>query len=82
LKLKQAHGQHHMVMDLHLPLQIIAYQHYPYELHSYSWNGVLNTTLFDNYQDKTDRHDITDILLKVTLNTYSSQINVFFNYRS
>jgi hypothetical protein len=47
-----------MVMDLHLPLQIVAYQHYPYELHSYSWNGVLNTTLFDYYQDKTDRHDI------------------------
>jgi hypothetical protein len=52
-----------------------------YEFESCSWQGVLNTTLCDNFcqvtfsrsmifsTNKTGRHDIIEILLKVVLNT-------------
>ena len=59
---------------------ISAYHHYHCEFESHSWRGVLATTLCDKVcqwiaagrwlspassTDKTDRHDITEILLKV-----------------
>jgi hypothetical protein len=67
-----------------------------------SWQGVLDTTLCDKIcqwlatgrwfspvpsTNKTNRHDITEILLKVALNTINQTINMkhiktkFWNYR-
>jgi len=55
-------------------------------LESHSWRGILDTTLCDkacqwfsqdtpvSSTNKTDRHDITEILLKVALNTISHNI--------
>ena len=65
---------------------ISAYHHWSYEFQSRSWWGVLDTTLCDNVcqcfatdrwfspvsSNKTDRHDITELLLNVILNTIFS----------
>ena len=62
---------------------IRAYHHKSYEFEPRSWRGVLDTTLSEkfatglwfspgppvSFTNKTDRHDITEILLKVALNT-------------
>jgi hypothetical protein len=63
---------------------ISAYHHHSCEFQSHSWRGVLDTTIYDKVcqwlvtdqrfspvssTDKTDHHDITEILLKVMLNT-------------
>jgi hypothetical protein len=46
----------------------------PCEFEPRSWRGILDTTLWDmgtvvSSTNKTDRHDITEISLKVALNT-------------
>ena len=49
----------------------------PLKFESHSWRGVLDTTLCDkacqfslvSFTNKTDAHYITEILLKVALNT-------------
>ena len=70
-------------LDLQLPYAISAYHHYSCEFEPRSWRGVLDTTLCQwlvtgrwcslgtpvSSTNKTDRHDITEILLKVALNT-------------
>ena len=62
-----------------------AYHHSSCEVESLSWRSVLDTTLCDKVcqwfspgtlvssTNKTDRHDITEILLKVALNTINHQ---------
>ena len=70
---------------------ISAYHHHSCEFECRSWRGVLDTTIRDKVcqwlvtgrwfspvssTNKTDRHDITEILLKVALNI----INIFVNY--
>ena len=57
------------------------------EFESRLWRGVLDTTLCDKvcqqlatgqcffFINKTDRHDITEILLKVALNTINHKPN-------
>jgi hypothetical protein len=50
------------------------YHHLSCEFESLSWRGVLDTILCDegtlvSSTNKTDRHDIAEILLKVALNT-------------
>jgi hypothetical protein len=65
---------------------ISAYQHWRCEFESRSWQGVLDTTLCDQVcqwlglwfspgtlvssTNKTDPHDITDILLKMHIQIY------------
>jgi hypothetical protein len=60
---------------------IIGYHHYICEFEPRSWRGVLDTTLCDKVSqwfssvtpvfsaNKTNHHDITEILFKVALNT-------------
>ena len=64
---------------------ISAFRHQSCEFGTRSWRGVLDTTLCDTqifsdlwfspgtpvFSNRTDRHDITEILLKVALNTTS-----------
>ena len=70
-----------MVVGFTTTNAITAYHHQSCELESHSWQGVLDSTLGDKVcqwfspsapvssTNKTDRHDITEILLKVALNT-------------
>ena len=76
-----------MVVGFTTTCAISAYHHYSCEFESYSWRGVLETTLCDQVcqllvagrwfspgtlvssTNKTDHHNITEILLKVVLNT-------------
>ena len=78
-------GRDHMVVGFTTMCAISAYQHWRCEFESRSWQGVLDTTLCDQVcqwlglwfspatlvssTNKTDPHDITDILLKMVLNT-------------
>jgi hypothetical protein len=75
-----------MVVGFTTTCAISAYHHYSCEFEPRSWWGVLKTTLCDKSligrwfspgiaifsNNKTDRHDITEILLKVALNTINS----------
>ena len=71
---------------------ISAYQHESCEFESHSWWGVINTTLCHKVCqsleagqwfspvssiNKTDCHDITEILLKVALNTITLTLTLF-----
>jgi hypothetical protein len=70
-----------MVAGFATTCAISTYHHLSCEFQSHSWQDVLNTTLCDKVYQwftpgtpvsspyKTDRHDITEILLKVALNT-------------
>jgi len=73
-----------MVVGFTTTCAISAYHHWSYELESHSWWGVLDSTLCEKVcqwlatgwwfspvssTNKTDRHDITEILLKVDLNS-------------
>jgi hypothetical protein len=59
------------------------------EFESHSWRGVLDTTLCDKVcqstpissTNKTDHHDITEILLKVALNTITLTLYTVFNLK-
>ena len=74
----------HMVVGFTTTCAIRAYHHLSCEFKSRSWRGVLDTTICDkdcqwfvtgrwfspiSSTNKTDRHDITEILLKVVLYT-------------
>ena len=68
-------------LDLQLPVQSVPIITREFERRS--WRGVLDTTLCDkvcqrldtrvSFINKADRHDITEILLKVALNTINQQ---------
>jgi len=77
-----------MVVGFTTNYAISAYHHHSCEFQSCSWQGVLDTTIYDKVcqwlatgqrfspvssTDKTDHHVITEILLKVMLNTISPQ---------
>ena len=77
-------GRDRMVVWFSTTCAISAYHHSSCEFEPRSWWGVLDTTLCDKVcqwlatglwfslvssTNKTDRHDITEILLKVALNT-------------
>ena len=75
---------------------ISAYHHHSCEFQSHSWRGVLDTTIYDKVcqwlvtdqrfspvssTNKTDRHDIAEILLKVALNTiHQAKPNAFIYF--
>ena len=77
---------------------ISTYHHQSREFESCSWRGVLNTTLCDKVcqrlatgwwlspfpsTNKADNHDITEILLKVALNTINQTIvTIKYMYKS
>jgi len=85
LHLRRGHrGHDHMVVRFKITCAISAYHHLSCEFEPHSWRGVLNTTSCDKIcqllatgqwcttvssTNKTNRHNITEILLKVTLNT-------------
>jgi hypothetical protein len=70
-----------MVVGFIITCAISAYHHYSCEFEPRSWRGVLDTTLCDKIRqwffrvllisstNKTNRHDITEISLKVALDT-------------
>ena len=70
-----------MVVGFIKTCAICIYSHLSCEFKPHSWQGVLDTTLCDKVcqwfspgtqispTNKTDRHDITEILLKVASNT-------------
>jgi len=82
-----------MVVGFITTWEISAYHHLSCEFESWSWWGVLDTTLCDQVcqwlaagqwfslgtpvssTNKTDRHDIAEILLKVVLNTHNNNPN-------
>jgi hypothetical protein len=78
---KGRRGHDRMVVGFTITYAISAYHHYYCEFESRSWRGILDTTLCDkacqwfsadtpvSSTNKTDRRDITEILLKVLLNT-------------
>jgi hypothetical protein len=86
-------GHDHMVVGFKTTCAISAYHHYSCGFKPCSWRGVLDTTLCDkslsvtwfspgtpvSYTNKTDRHDITEILLKVALNTINHTSNIYMN---
>ena len=71
----------HFVVGFKITCAVSAFHHYSCEFEPCSWRGVLDTTLCDKIcqwfypgtpvssTNKTDRHDITEILLKVALYT-------------
>jgi hypothetical protein len=83
--LRDCCGPDHMVVGFTTTYVITAYYHYySCEFKSFSWWGLLNTTLWDKVcqwlavglwfspissTNKTDCHDVTEILLKVVLST-------------
>ena len=85
--MRGCHGRDHMVVGFITTYAITAYHHYHCAFKSFSWRGILDTTLCDTVcqwlvagqwfsqgipvssTSKTDCHDITEILLKVALNT-------------
>ena len=83
-----------MVVGFTTTCAISDYHHYSYEFEPRSWRGVLDTTLCDKVclwlatgrwfspvssTNKTDLHDIAEILLKVALDTISQhQPNLFY----
>jgi hypothetical protein len=87
-----------MVVEFTTTYAISTYHHKSCEFEPRSWRGVLDTTFCDNVclwvlrfppPKKTDRHDITEILLKVALNTINiakpiirsiSDIHIFFQW--
>jgi hypothetical protein len=75
-----------MVVAFTTTYAISAYHHKSCEFESCSWRGVLDTTLcardqmfslgtLVSFTNKTDSQDITDILLKVPLNTFTLILN-------
>jgi len=75
-------GRDHLVVGFTTTCTISAYHHLSCEFKPWSWRGVLNTTLDKvcqwiasrwfspaSFTNKTDCHDITEIVLKVALNT-------------
>ena len=69
-------GCDRMVVEFTTTHVISGYDHKSCEFESRSWQGVLNTTLqhyvikfVSDLRQFSDHHDITEILLKVTLNT-------------
>ena len=80
------HGRDHIVVRFTTTYAINAYHHQSCEFEPRSWRGVLDTTLCDKVcqwfspstpvssTTKTDFHDITEILLKVALNTITLTI--------
>ena len=82
------HGRDRMVVGF-TTCAISAYCHYSCKFVPRPWRDILDTTLCDkacqwlatgrwfspvSSTNKTDRHDITEILLKVALNTINHQI--------
>ena len=77
-------GHDRMVVGFNTTYAIYAYS---YEFYPCSWRGVLDTTFCDKVcqwfspctpvssTNKTNRHDITEILLKVELNTLHQPTN-------
>ena len=92
-------GCDRMVVEFTTTYALSAYHLLSCEVESSSWRGVLNTTLCDKVfqwlsvalwtpvssTNKIDHHDITEILLKVSLNTISLTLVVitfsFYFYR-
>ena len=63
-------GRYRMVVGFTVTYVISAYHHQSCEFESRSCQGVLTCDRsIVSPTNKTDRHDITEILLKVTLNT-------------
>ena len=67
-------GRDRMVVGFTITYVISDYQHYCCEFESRSWRGVFDTLLCDIVTpafstNKTDRHDMTEILVKVALYT-------------
>jgi len=66
---------------------ISVYHHRRCEFEPRSWRGVLDPALSDNvspgtsvsFINKTDRHDITELLVKVALSTIDLNVNHDFN---
>jgi hypothetical protein len=87
-------GGDNMVVGFTTTRAISAYHHWSCEFEPPSWRGVLDTTvcqwletgrLFSpctlvSSTNKTDRHDITEILLKVALNTIKQTKAWFIRY--
>ena len=84
-----------MVVGFTTTCAISAYHHYSCEFQPRSLQGVLEITLYDKVcqwfspgtpvssTNKTDHHDITEILLKVALNTIKpTNLNTSQNYNS
>jgi hypothetical protein len=80
--LRGCHGGDRMVVGLTTAYAISAYPHWGCEFESRSWWGVLDATLCDKVwrrvngfplgtpdfsTNRTDRHDIAEILLKMAL---------------
>jgi hypothetical protein len=83
-------GRDRMVVGFTTTCRISAYHHQSCEFEPRSWRGVLDTTICDKIRqllatgrwfspvsstNKTDRHDINEILLKVALNTITITLN-------
>ena len=84
-----------MVVGFTTTCAISAFHHLSCELETSSWQGVLDTTLYDwvcqwlavclwfspgtpvSSTNKTDHHDLTEILLKVGLNTINQPTTYF-----
>ena len=87
IKQRGRRGHNRMLVGFTTTCAISAYHHLSCEFEPHSWRAVLDTTLCDKvYQwlatgrcfsstNKTKPHDITDILLKVALNTISLSLN-------
>jgi len=63
-----------MVVEFPTTCATSAYHHLRREFEPHSWRGVLDTMWFPpgtpvSFTNNTARHDITEILLKVALNT-------------
>jgi hypothetical protein len=78
-----------MVVGFTTTCAIGAYHHYSCDIKPSSWRGVLDTTFCDKVcqwfstgtlvssTNKIDRHDITEILLKVALSTKTPSTQIF-----
>jgi hypothetical protein len=79
-------------VDLQLPVQSVPITTPSCEFEPHSWRDVLDTTLFDKVCqwfflgtvvssiNKTDLHDITEILLKVGLNTITQTLSIHHSW--
>ena len=73
-------GRHHMVVKFTATCAISAYCHWSYELKSYSWQGVLDTTLCD---DSYMIYIIRNPILWLGISAYGGRVfvSLFFDRR-